>query len=184
MYKYIYIGVDPGVSGGIAVLTDIESRLYPMPVIKKAKGGQDYDTQVIVDIFQEVARARSASGGPIIPLYAAIERVTIFPIGKNRKDKKPHEVTGMVPNTKQFYCAGLFHGIFAALRIPFQEAHSQSWKRRILGGLGDKGDKAAAIKYANNAFPEFKLTSQTKKFQNSVADAICLACYAREVRDW
>lgn len=167
----IYIGIDPGMTGCIVSMSGNNVAWTKIPVIAKKKGGHDYDVAGMNAIIRNL---KSANEGE--QFFAAVEKVSAFPLtvklsgGKERKQN-------MAANTKQFYCAGLIHGILTAHAIPFIEVHVISWKKKILEGLG--GDKSVAVRYVNNRFPGLRITEMPKKYQSGLADAICIALYGR-----
>ena len=67
--------------------------------------------------------------------------------------------------------AGRVQSVLELLRLPTVEPTPQMWKAEILAGT--KKDKAAAIGYCNARWPGFC------KDHDGIADALCLAEYAR-----
>ncbi|HEC64987.1 MAG TPA: hypothetical protein ENI23_06830 [bacterium] len=151
-----FLGVDPGLYGYIGLLgPDFRLELIPNPTIDK-----NYDPAMIAKTLKKL---KNKSKGNLV---ACIERVQAFP------------KIGIVSNTKQFYCAGIFHSAFHCLDIPFMVIRAQEWKKKILKGL-PKG-KQASVVFINNRFPALRLTElYTKKQQDNVADALCLALFGR-----
>lgn len=171
----IYIGIDPGMSGCIVSMSGSNIVWTKIPVIAKKKGGHDYDVSGVNRI---ILNLKSQNEGE--QFFAAVERVSIFPVSKKSRANPAHEKqTSMVTNSTQFYCSGLLHGILTAHNIPFIEVHVISWKKKILEGLG--GDKSIAIKYVNNRFPGLRITELPKGIQPNLADAVCIAFYGRMI---
>ncbi len=68
-----------------------------------------------------------------------------------------------------------------ALRIPHLAVTPQAWKKAVLAGTAR--DKAAAIAFATRRFPGVPLlaTPRSRTPHDGVADAVCLAEYARRL---
>lgn len=97
----IYIGIDPGKKGGIAILYENNSVCaYP------------FSEEILVGI----ALALNASGKPIV---AAVEKVGAM----------PHQgVKSMFTFGSGF---GFIQGVLSALKIPFQLVPPQKWKKEF-----------------------------------------------------
>ena len=76
---------------------------------------------------------------------------------------------------------GMWVGMLAALGFPYELVAPQKWKAAVLGGT--KKDKRAAIEYVQRRFPDVSLlaTPRSKVPHDGMADAACLALYARQL---
>lgn len=86
-----------------------------------------------------------------------------------------------VRSTFTFGCGyGMVRGVLAARSIPTELVTPQAWKRLVLAGYTDK-NKEAAIQYATRRFPNASLraTPRSRTSHDGLADALCLAEYAR-----
>lgn len=161
-----FIGLDPGVDGGIAVLSlnpKLPAHAFVTPTVKTAKGRRRIDRVRAWGILASFPDA-----------FIAIEQVNAAPM-----KKRVQGTTSMF----NFGCDfGIWLGIITALRRPYVEVDPRTWKRAILGGTPK--DKAAAIGFAQMFFPSVSLlaTPRCKVFHTGIADALCLAEYAR--REW
>ncbi len=153
------LGVDPGQSGGLAVLDESGQCVYtaPMPLAGKDVDFGDIARQVrcleVTAAICEKAQAMSKKG---------VQGVTgAFKFGVNY--------------------GGLL-GLFAALQVPLRVVTPQAWKKVIL--VGTSKDKDAAISYCRRAWPSESLlaTPRSRVPHDGLADALCIAEYGR--RTW
>lgn len=157
----IYVGIDPGASGALAVIDYrpdgggiISAHAATMPL--DADGGVDVkslyaflvelptrDTVVVL----EKAQAMPKNGS-----------VSMFNYGKG------------VGRIEAFLRLGGWR---------FEEVRPTTWKKVVLKDTAK--DKAAAIDYVTRAFPGVSLlpTPRSKKPHDGMADALCLAEYGR-----
>jgi crossover junction endodeoxyribonuclease RuvC len=77
------------------------------------------------------------------------------------------------------FVTGALHGILAALGIPIYMVTPQAWKKVILAGTPK--DKLASIEYCTRVYPYVDLhaTPRSTTMHNGIADAICIAAYAK-----
>lgn len=145
------VGIDPGKSGGIALLNGTRAEGDVMPVIGKEVDGH------------EVARVLAAAS----PDLVVIEKVSAMP-GQG--------VTSMF-NFGAGY--GRLLGVCDALGIPYRLVTPQAWKKRVLAGTAR--DKHAAIAFVKRAFPTIEMTPGKRSVpHDGIADAACLAEYGRQ----
>lgn len=173
----IFIGIDPGLDGFICWFDDADHKILfqKTPTMPAKKKGRDYDGEALAGVIRELK-----TWFPAQEFFAAIERVSIFPIKrKPGEGGKENFGNSMGSNAKQFYCSGLFHGTFFALGIPFVEAHSQTWKADILKGTTK--DKSAAIAYVQKRFPSLGISRMLVKDRHNLADAICIGLYGEKI---
>ena len=126
----IVLGIDPGLDGAVAVLeADDTLGFYLTPTLSAGSGGmREYD-------LSEMRAMLTAH--PVA--LAVIEAVGARP-GQGRT------------SIFRFGCGyGLWLGLLAGLKIPFQQVRPQAWKQEIL--LGTAKDKAAAIALVQRRFP-------------------------------
>jgi len=151
----IYIGIDPGLSGAIAIIYPSQIEILPIPI-----AGKEIDVSAIVHWL------RTTQMDDFYPL-AYIEKVSAFP-GQG--------VSGMF---KFGFVTGVLHGIFRTLEVPLYTVTPQAWKKEILAGT-DKS-KQAAIDYCLRAYPNVELfrTKKSRTYDSGMADALCIAEYCR-----
>lgn len=161
----IVLGIDPGLDGGLAFLDTADDRATVLiaPTLSHGKGGGR-----VFDVPSMFAMLTKEKLDLIV-----IERVSAAPVAGR--------VQGAL-SMFNFGCGfGLWLGLFAGLRLPHQLVSPQAWKAAILSGT--KKDKAAAIEFAGRRYPAVSLrpTPRCKKPHDGLADALCLAEYARRV---
>lgn len=146
----MFIGIDPGASGAIAVL-DARGNLLdhtPMPTFKDGKSAR-VNAAALAGFLAEHDAAKTAF----------VERVGAMP-GQG------------VSSTFGFgHAAGVVEGVLAALHIPVALITPQAWKKGA--GLIGK-DKDAARTIAARLYP-FNRTLDLKGKGQALADAILIA---------
>lgn len=155
----LFIGIDPGQTGGIAIINQdhkVES-VIPMPLADK-----ELDLEAIRSHLMWVKHEHKDCD-----MLACIEKVSSMP-GQ-----------GVVSVFKFGYGTGCIHGVLAGLKIPRHIVTPQAWQKFVLEGLS-RGDKGIAISFVNRIYPEISLlpTERSKKPSSGMADAICIARYA------
>jgi hypothetical protein len=157
-----FIGIDPGITGGIAVVYDDHTRPWvrPTPTMKDRKGRVVFDRERMAGVLAVWSNA-----------FVVIERVNAAPMHKRRQG------TGSMFSFGAGY--GLWLGILTAQGKRFTEVYPQTWKARMLKGLG--GGKEASIAFARavDPFVSLRRTERSRKDDHGMADALCLARYAQ-----
>ena len=148
-----FIGIDPGLSGGIAIL-DTETndvQLYDMPVLTDGKK-RHIDIQAVLRILRSVDNKST---------FVGIENVNAMP-GQG--------VTSMFT---MGFGLGLLHACVSSCNYPFTRVQPQTWKKdySLL-----KKDKQASIMKAKELFPEADITL---KRHDGRAEALLIADYTR-----
>ncbi len=154
----IVIGIDPGNSGGIAVIPGPE-REWETPWAEQIPlCGKEIDGHQLAERLQDI--------GPGIVI---IEKAQAMP-GQG--------VTSMFNYGRGF---GLILGVLEGLGIPYRLVTPQAWKNRVLAGTPK--DKSAAANYVRKAYPTINLTPGKKqKPHDGMADAACIADYGWRVQ--
>lgn len=161
------IGIDPGLSGAIALLdtlADTVVKVWDMPTMKKTHGkGKEINAYLLVDIVDEAIEIV----GSARLLSATIERVNAAPMQGRKQGAASMFTFGQ--------SVGIVVGVLASKNIPVKYALPSAWKRFI--GL-IAADKKASIGVAINLYPECAASLYLKKHDGR-ADAILIAAYAR-----
>lgn len=159
-----YLGVDPGITGGIVVLNDIGLLDFAVrtPVVKAGAGTKkQYDIIGMADIVRSAAKTTT-------DLLCCIEKVGAMP------------TDGRVGAFNFGKGYGIWLGIFAAIGLPYAEVTPQRWQARMLSGLPrGKETKTSAVLRAKSLFPDLPIKA---KADHGMADAALIAEYIREVR--
>jgi len=158
----ITIGIDPGLSGSVAVLGEEGIiKIYDTPVAEIKSGKKTKRAYV------ESEMARILSNYNIDGAHAAIEGQHAFP-GQ-----------GVSSMYKLGLGYGLWVGILAALKIPYTVISSTKWKK----GMGLTGkEKAASCLRAQQLYPDAELFTERGRALDGRADALLIATYLKEIR--
>lgn len=166
-YRY-FVGVDPGLEGGIAVLNakgDVEA-LSVMPV--RDDGTIDSDK-----IMDAVPTRIISLDNEVLPV---VEQVWAMPGQGVCSMFKFGRVTGQVIGALELY-----------LDTRVREVAPQTWQRALWGSAEDS--KAAARSYAEKNFPGVNLkvskstgkpSARVKNSHQGLVDALCIADYGRK----
>lgn len=162
----VFIGIDPGVSGAVAVLTSETVTLFDVPTRKGTKG-ELYMAGEMADILRPYAGQA----------FAILEQAS-------PSFQRPGQGDGSKPSSGNMNAAmkigvgvGLWEGILAALGIPYEMALPITWKRSFrLSGA----DKKASRARAQELFPVVR--AELAKRRPDFAEALLLAEYGRRRR--
>jgi crossover junction endodeoxyribonuclease RuvC len=157
---HTYVGIDPGLEGGIAVYrtsvtTPPSWYVLPLPTIDVG-GKKELDIKqlaIFIDTLTNVALV-TVEYPPKVPGNGVLSIASLF---------------------KGF---GQIIGMLATLDLPMLRPNPQQWKKVVLAGTNK--DKNAAIDYVRFRFPEIDLPKKgpkSKKYHDGIADAICLCWY-------
>lgn len=166
----IYIGVDPGISGALAVLdgdtNEVEFFDTPCVTIKVGKSMKnEQNAAQIVLMLQSVTANQEA--------LVTIEKVQAMPGGGERS----MGATSAFSFGKGF---GMWLGILAALQLPFEQVHPMTWKSKMMFGAAKEKD-ASRVR-AMEMFPKAAKHLNLKKHHGR-ADALLLAAYGRKTHE-
>jgi len=145
----IYIGIDPGASGAVAVLFSApppgrQPQVFPLSQTEAE----------IADLF----RAWGYHTSPDEGVFAVIEKVHAFP------------KQGVSSTFKFGMSYGFLRACLACFRIPFVDCAPRVWQKDMRCSCG--GDKRITRERAQELYPELKPTNRT-------ADALLIATWAR-----
>lgn len=147
----IYIGIDPGKSGAMAV-------------IRSSAHSPEKIEVVPFDAAQySLTLARISSG--VCPVTCCVEKVGAMP-GQ-----------GVVSMFNFGHNLGLIEGLLRAYGIPYQLVPPQTWKKEF----SLSSDKAKSIEVCQKLFPDVSLlaTERSRKPNDGMAEALLMAEYAR-----
>jgi crossover junction endodeoxyribonuclease RuvC len=132
----IYIGIDPGASGGIACIWESgQAEAWKMPETER-------DAAALLWQFNRLEDSELS-----IELFAVIEQVGAMP---------GNGVTGMFKFGMNY---GFLRGLLTAFEIPFDEVRPQTWQKAM--GCMSKGNKNITKAKAQQLHPELKITHAT-----------------------
>jgi crossover junction endodeoxyribonuclease RuvC len=165
MGTVLQIGIDPGVSGAVALLDSEtnEVRFYDTPTLEVVVNKKKRN---VLDAYAMVRILKDASAGREV--MVTIEKVQAMPGGGER-------TMGATSAFSFGMGFGLWLGILAALEIPHQQVHPATWKARVMSGLGKEKDASRQI--AMQHYPKAAGLLNLKKHHGR-ADALMIARWA------
>lgn len=123
----LYVGIDPGLGGGIAILGPEEPQVFATPVTDGSK--REYMEHVMASILAGAGR----------DVRAQIEA----------QQYRPKQAARSTFQTGLGF--GIWRGILSAYGIPYEIVQPSKWRRAV--GLPDGSDKAASSALACRLFP-------------------------------
>lgn len=153
----IYIGIDPGKQGAVAVIRRDEVVIEPVPLI----GKKEYDIRAMHALLPSRYLDEECR--------AVIERVHAMP-GQGR--------TSMLSIG---YGSGIWHTLLTLSDIPFTVVSAVSWQKIMLAGVARDDRKAASILVAKRLFPtvDLRRTQNCRVDDHNFADALLVAEFCR-----
>lgn len=127
----IYLGIDPGQSGGIGCWVD-----------KKTISAYSFKDLTIRDIFESFLAMKNIAGDT--GLFAMIENVHSMPM------------QGVASSFKFGRNFGRLEGLLTGSNIPFDYVSPQKWQKEL--GCLSHGDKNITKSKAQRLFPHLKIT--------------------------
>jgi crossover junction endodeoxyribonuclease RuvC len=152
----IVCGIDPGLAGGLALLSREEQWAIPLP-----HRGKEVDVRALVDALPP----------PLEVACVMVERLGVRP-GQSVQ-------SGVTQGTNHGRITGALEVMGYSVRL----VRPQDWKAKVLKGT--KKDKADAIAFVQRAYPAVNLIpGKCKVPQDGLADAMCIAECARLTLEW
>lgn len=171
----IYIGIDPGLAGALAVLSEQGQivAVHDTPVL--AAGGKTGNRHAY-DMPGMLGLLRTYSTPPSFGVHAVIEKLHGIPAKKRRNPTDDSEIPGMGSTTS--FTMGLGYGAWlmalVAAGIPYTEVPPPTWRKAMLYGL-PKGKDTGRLR----AMQLFPTASLSRKKDHGRADALLLAEFIR-----
>ncbi|KKN19697.1 hypothetical protein LCGC14_0943180 [marine sediment metagenome] len=169
------LGIDPGISGAVALLgSDGSVRFWNTPSIKTG-GKRDYDSanmqELLLEALELAVEAENLPKGTNVEplglhLHAYIERAQAMP---------KQGVTSMFNYGKGF---GLWLGLLRGIGIPHTLVSPRRWKAVMLSDMPK--DKGASLLRAKQLFPLCTSQLQLVKDHNK-AEALLIAAYGQRL---
>jgi len=149
----IYLGCDPGLTGGLVYIEGDVYQGIPMPV-----GGHEIDAAAVA-AYVRALQARSS-------LIATVESVHSMP------------KQGVASTFKFGKGYGMVLGVLAALGVRTELVTPQRWKGLVLAGTAK--DKDAAVEWCQRCCPDLNLIMPRCRVPHiGLSDAACIATYGR-----
>lgn len=153
----IFIGIDPGVTGGLSIIYEsAEVFSIEVPLTPERK----------IDCFQIYNRLKGAFQAVHGSAFCVIEKAQSMP-GQGAPATFNYGVT-----------YGKLLSILDVLRIPYQEVHPMKWKKEFQLVKKSKHDSAAA---ASKLFPDQNFLTERGRLMDGKAESLLLAEYARRI---
>jgi crossover junction endodeoxyribonuclease RuvC len=153
------MGIDPGLTGAVAIIGGGEVVLRDTPIML-VKNGKKMKMEYLPAEMAAILHDNRS-----LEEHVFLEKVSAMP-GQG--------VTSMFGFGKGY---GIWIGILAALRIPYTLVTPQAWKKEIMQGMKDKD---AARLRALELYPEV-VSKLTRKKDIGRADALLIAEYGRRI---
>ncbi len=155
-----FLGIDPGISGAVALLhPDDSARFWDTPSIKSG-GKREYDGARMHEILVE---AQPPMG---VVLHAYVERAQAMP---------KQGVTSTFNYGKGY---GLWLGLLIGLGIPYTLVSPRTWRKVMMPDMAK--DKGASLLRAKQLFPAVRRYLQLVK-DHDKAEALLIAAYGRQL---
>ena len=160
-----FVGIDPGVGGGIGVIDEDKVWAFDMPTIttevkRRGKKPSKKNTMDVSSLRHQL--------NIICPTFVVIEKVPPLVSGPGGSRM------GSAVSFQMGRSFGICEGVVAGLGFPYILVTPQTWKRAMLEGTSK--DKAAAVLKATQMFPSVPLPN---KADHNKAEGLLLAQYAK-----
>ncbi len=153
------LGIDPGLDGGLAVLSQDGLVIEVMPTL--GEGKRTVDANALVEWLRQLSHGYGS------PDHAYLELVGAMP-GQG--------VTSMFSFGEGY---GVIKGVLVALHIPYTLVSPRKWQGAVLGAHAKGDSKGAAAVRAAQLFPgvNFRASARSRKPHDGMVDAALLAYY-------
>lgn len=151
-----YIGIDNGLSGGIAVIEDRKIlEILPMPVVAGTKGKNELDILVIQNLLWKYRGVLIIEKAQAMPKQGS---VSMFNYGKNY---------------------GIIIGLAVSVGMPTHYIPPKTWQKEMFVGVDKTDTKAASVQVAKQFYPThaFLASVRSKVPHNGMTDAVLIATY-------
>ena len=156
-----YIGIDPGLSGGIAYLNEEGiAQVWTMPILT-------IGTKKEINI-------------KVLSSWLKVNAYACTMVGVETQHAMPKQgVSSMFKIGKGY---GIILGILSALEIPFTEVRAGEWQKVMFAGYPKENTKDLSKKIAQQLYPavDFKATSRCTNLHDGMTDAILIATYIKQ----
>jgi hypothetical protein len=164
----IFVGIDPGATGAVALLAWGKAFVGDIPVLKVKKSGGGYKTEMNIPAALQALRVL----GPVRnQIRVAVEQAQVQAPGA-RGGAGAFGATTMTA-FRVGTSFGIWLGVLATMGLPYARIAPQAWKRSL--GLSGK-DKEASRLLALELFPG---TDLNLKKHSDRAEAVLIAEYHR-----
>lgn len=163
MNEKYYIGIDPGVAGGLVCMDTLGNirKKCVMPIVKigtKNKVDPHALTQWLRSCYTE-------------------EEVRMVAI----EEQRPMHKIGEVATFGMGRGYGLIEGVVAAVELPYELIRPVDWQREMFKGLPKGKTKELSKQVAKQLYPkeDFRRTEKCKNVHDGLTDAVLITEYIR-----
>ncbi len=152
-----WLGIDAGISGACAFigLNGLGAKVHPIP-LRDYEGQDEVDGEALAELLEEYR-----------PRLVCLEKVQGFG-GCSSAFKLGQSVGSVITTT-------------LAGRFRLERVSPQKWQRALLPGVHGRADlKRASVALAKSRFPTVCFNKQGRTSDHDIADALCLALWARD----
>lgn len=167
----VFIGIDPGLSGAIAVITPEAYTTHDIPVLIIQKGKTEKRRYNNAEISRIIFSVMKSALEKKLSVEVWLEDVHAMP-GQG--------VTSMFSMGRGM---GTYEGIIAGLNVasgielPLHHISPITWKKKVMAGQGKEKD--AAVYKAQQLFPNAVLTTPRGRLLDGRAEALLIAYYGK-----
>lgn len=172
----VYIGIDPGLSGAIAVITPDTYAVHDMPTLEVEAGKKRNKTTGkmnpiirnkynIAEVRRILSQIRDEAHRNCYPVQLWLEKSQAMP------DQ------GCVSHFNYGVGFGILQCASICLDIPLNLVAPVTWKKVVMAGQGK--EKAAAVYRAQQLFPHVVLTTPRGRLLDGRAEALLIAHYGK-----
>ena len=158
-----YIGIDPGISGGLTCLDEMGNIIKKtvMPTIK-------IGTKNRIDVSALTQWIKDCAGEEDIRMIAI-------------EIQRPMHKQGVTSTFTTGQGYGILEGIVAALDIPYDLVNPKHWQNEMFKGMPKGNTKESSKKVAQRLFPKenFKKSDKCTNLHDGLTDSSLIAEYTR-----
>lgn len=165
--EFLDVGIDPGLSGAVALLWGKHAEVHRMPTRERRGKGREIDLPRLGDTLR-----RHFAGRDIDEVGITIEQAQTMNRGQGFRG------SASVMTTGRNY--GMLLGLELVAPRP-REVHPMTWKKAL--GIPRGSDKSASIALARELFPGVSLIFRGCRTEHDgAAEALLIAHYSRQRR--
>ena len=156
----MYLGIDPGFSGALAVLSDKLDVIHyqDMPIIEVGNK-RELNEPELRNILSKYS-----------PHYTSLT------VGIEKSQTMPNQ--GVVSSGRYMASYGFLRGLSVGMGLPYILIRPPSWKKVMLADMPK--EKGSSIQKVGQLYPGIKLT---RKKDHGISDAILIARYMSTILD-
>lgn len=157
----LFCGIDIGLKGGLAIIDESSKivKLLPLRTLKNQQGKDEIDSCFIyesIDFLTDRTEAVHLTVIEALRSYGNEGRSSLWSFGTSN---------------------GKTRAVLEILGLSFMAVNPKDWQSTILRGT--KKDKAAAIGFCLQKWPQADLKQGSSQYRDGLSDALCLAEWGR-----